>query len=404
MQDLFARLSDSIFSIDETLLVVLFISFTAVSLFLLCIFSFSLGKNRYQEHKLFRRWWYVLFILIGAFTVFLRISFLVVSMLVPRYKDFPYASHVVVLCLGITMLWFLFELRSKIHLPKGQKFYFYFQIFISFGNIFVFTALKMPLFILFGVEFVLVALSAFAKKLIPQIIVFLLMLVPFMLYARGASLQPDFTYASFLLLPADNWFSSFVHACIVLPFIFMAIRILISLKVWSRPNRGKNLRRFVIGSGSRTLVLLGISLISWGYMVAKGNALDREAGLNLVKSVDGSLSWTIKDGFEPWFNVKVRKQQTTALATNVLEFSSNMTIVSFDVSVSDSDYFPVLSSDCEYSMADSGTAVFSGVITPALSYVTNCRNCPVITIVAHTDKGKNDRPVLFELKDLEFED
>jgi hypothetical protein len=165
----------------------------------------------------------------------LTLGQLITKWIFPTWKTFPQFAIIVKFVISIFLFSIIYILRKKLKIPSRIFIYSYLLNIVSFVNFFVFAALDLPLIILFGLEFILIYISQGFKKPSLLILTTVFLILPFIPTLYGVFYNSDFQ--TLHLLVNGNIFVNIILSLLVLPFTFMVMRIILSIKLKHHSNK-----------------------------------------------------------------------------------------------------------------------------------------------------------------------
>lgn len=242
------------FWLDEKFTVISFSIIIFLSLFIICEFSFAFKRQKINFVEGFKSLWYFIpLCAIVTFLCFLAGQF--VSMAIVRnFRINPFSA----ISIKLFVAFFLYSSASLvfIYFEKNisDRVYSFLQLISALLNIFIFSTIDISLFYLFAIEYILVNISRYSKKLIYLELSFLMMLVPFVPYGYQIVLyaKPQAIIAFLSVTPKFNVF----FALGFLPFILMWMRIL--ARINEKNSKSHSKKRWIV---QNVLALFCVSMV-----------------------------------------------------------------------------------------------------------------------------------------------
>ncbi len=368
MQSFFQALSES----QETLHVALLISITAISLFALCGLSFMFGKKRNNNKTEFLKFFFLIPLWLLLLTIFVYIGQLITERILPDAEQYPLASQVMSGAFGVIGIGFIAELRSLVPIPETNFFYGYLMSILALINIEIFSAIHMPLVVMFSAEFIIIYLSRTSTK--PALIGLFLavMTIPFIpnFISKWQGNNPyllSFTsfYPSFKI--------SFLMSCIILPFLLQCVRYLIGRGLWHRIH-GSILKNAVTGTLSRSLFCFIVMIIVVVYV--NSHPVTSSAPSSL--SPADSASSTVYLHYEVSTNYAITEHR--------IILKSTTDVSRYDISISLPDKPQMLFSEQEYTEETNSVIHFTidnpESVSDTIFFTTTETDPGTVTVVA----------------------
>lgn len=241
--------------LSEKFSIILFISVAALSLFIICEFSFLRFFNlrslsRHVMKKCYQ---------IPAYAVLTSVSFFLgqyIAFGLNRLFGIDiYSQYAIKVFFAFLIISVSFLLFNRLKLIQTVNVYSYFIVVTGLFNIFLYSAVDLSLFYLFAAEYLIINLTQGIKRTFSLVIVFLLYAVPFLSYFIQLVLYADsMSLARMLICPM--WLN-IAFSFAFLPFEFLWFRILIRLNyIWQKIDSEKkgNIRQNLIAIGSAVFV------------------------------------------------------------------------------------------------------------------------------------------------------
>ena len=221
--------------ISESTLTLIFVSIIIFSLFSICLLSFMFGRRKLVHKKTMVKYWFIAPLFFMIVFLCLTLGQLITKWIFPTWKTFPQFAIIVKFVISIFLFSIIYILRKKLKIPSRIFIYSYLLNIVSFVNFFVFAALDLPLIILFGLEFILIYISQGFKKPFLLILTTVFLILPFIPTLYGVFYNSDFQ--TLHLLVNGNIFVNIILSLLVLPFTFMVMRIILSIKLKHHSNK-----------------------------------------------------------------------------------------------------------------------------------------------------------------------
>ena len=293
--------------IAEYVHVIILILITAATLFLLCGLSFLIGKKKSEHLKEFVKYGiYFPVIYGGAFLVILLAQALTV-LVIPDYTLFPVTAFCFKFLFSVLISFVIAELRFFIKLPKSNYFYSYLLTVAAFINIYIFSALDLPLLFLFSIEYLIIHFARPVKKT-PYIaaLTALILGVFYFPVIRNISVLSQSSLAAIVKsTPLVNFYES----CLLVILQLLLVRFAISIKHWYSDNA--SLKKFIIKEAV-WVSLLVITVLS-GLIIDKavlGNKREERLAATRMLSAERGV-------FNEDFELKTQKK----VLNNRIDFS-----------------------------------------------------------------------------------
>jgi len=315
------------YTISESTLTLIFIFIIIFSLFSICLLSFMFGRRKLVHKKTMVKYWFIapLFFLI----VFLCLTLgqIITKWIFPTWKTFPQFAIIVKFIISVFLFSLIYILRKKLKIPSRIFIYSYLLNIVSVVNLFVFAALDLPLIILFGVEIILIYISQGFKKPFLLILTTLFLILPFIPTLFGIFSNSDFQ--ALHLLVNGNFFVNLILSLLILPFTFMIMRIILSIKIKHHSNK-----KMIIKLCINISLLIGFSLATLFF----NNYLEKKYGTEKIETKYIESSNNL-------ISYELTAKENIGFYDNILTINSLENVIYYDIKIF-SDYpFPIYSAN-----------------------------------------------------------
>ena len=339
--------------LPETLFIIAFIIIAVFSLFVICGFSFFVGKNSVLKWQEFIRHGYRLPMMILTSGLALQLGQLITRTAVQHMILSPILQFGFKILFLFIFVSFIMILQFVLHSKTSLFIYGYHQTIISIINIFLFSAVDLSLLTLFTAEYILVYLFRPVKRIVPLICSGLVLFLPFMphliilwKYADAAKIQ------NLVYLP---FYQNMLLSCAVQPILIVWLRIFsrifVSVLQTGRRLTLKSVARLaaVILSIEQAVLLFFICL-SWllmKYRFIQSDARARSAAV--IESADRTAP----------AHLSVSVQDATFLdnATRQINIRSDIPAARYIITVQGNGAVPVYDSPYNFVQPDSRETV-----------------------------------------------
>ena len=217
------------FWITEKIFANVLIFIVAVALFLLCEVSFLFGTDSYKRRTAFFKTFAFIPVTIAVTFGAIEISQFIVGKII-AYKDLSIPRIIgikMLLTFVITSLFYIIQSRIFI-ISFSEKSFPYLIDTVEILNICIFSSIDVSFVLLFGLEYFLTYISRTLRSMVPLIVSIALMILPFIPYSIESLrfIPPENLYSVAICSP----FSNLLFCMVLLPFVFMWVRILIRKK------------------------------------------------------------------------------------------------------------------------------------------------------------------------------
>lgn len=326
------------FTISEFSLTLIFLSVVAFSLFSICVLSFMFGKQKKLHKKTMLKYWYIAPLFLAIALICLFIAQIITKKIFSVWEVFPHYAIIIKLIFACLIFSLFYILRKFLKIPSRAFVYSYLLNIVSLVNFFVFSALDLPLLLLFGLEFIIIYVSQGFKKTSLLTIATIFLLIPFFPTIYGIFAKSD----SHSLLPFinSNLFINLVLSLLILPFAFMIMRLILSVK------RKIHIKRQIIKLIIACSLIVGFSIVTSifsnnlmkKYNYGEHNIVFQETSIDLA-SFD--LSFKEDIGFR----------------SNVLKFASIGNVFDYEIKIFSDFAFPIYSSNYPFDFFETQNAV-----------------------------------------------
>ena len=209
---------------------------------------------------------------------------------------------------------------------------------VSVVNLFVFAALDLPLIILFGIEIILIYISQGFKKPFLLILTTLFLILPFIPTLFGIFSNSDFQ--ALHLLVNGNFFVNLILSLLILPFTFMIMRIILSIKIKHHSNK-----KMIIKLCINISLLIGFSLATLFF----NNYLEKKYGTDTIETKYIETSNNL-------ISYELTAKENIGFYDNILTINSLENVIYYDIKIF-SDYpFPIYSANYPFDFFQTNNA------------------------------------------------
>ncbi len=323
-----------IFTISESTLTIIFVSIVGFSLFSICVLSFMFGRRKTAHKKTMLKYWYIAPLFLALTLLCLLIAQILTKWIFPQYEIFPQYGILIKLAISTLIFCLFYILRKGLKIPSRAFVYSYLLNIISLVNFFVFSALDLPLLILFGIEFIFIYISQGFKKTFLLIFATILLGIPFIPTLFGIFSTGDFS--SLVFLVNGNFFVNLILSLLLLPFAFMIMRIILSVK------RKHHIRRQII-----KLIILIVVLLGFLTSVAIFNKFLEKK----YPSANNTILFVETENELASFSLD--SNDTIGFSDNKLTIQGLANILYYDISIHSDFIFPIYSANFPFNFLDS---------------------------------------------------
>lgn len=323
---------NTIFINEKTNIIALEI-FGILGIFFLCTFSFS-GRKRLKFKKAFLKSWYFV-------PLTLIVCFFSLELSEKVFKSFPIffdANPLILFCgkivFSVIAVSVLFGFILKFTKKLGNFIFGFLISVIAVINVFVFSVYDITLFYLFLIEFIVIYSFRNSNKLIPLLISLIFMALPFLPYAieilKNASL-----FEMRRIIFCSKW-QNVLLALIFLPFQFFWLKVLKSLKVFNT-KYVHSFKKTAFYTSISALIIIGIS---WIFIILLNQ-------FTFKKNISSENTIIVQSEAKS-FEANYSKDNYLHVSSEILTIESKIPALRYEVSLSSSDYLPVLDSVYDY--------------------------------------------------------
>lgn len=341
------RLGDREIWLNETFFVVCYLAVAAVSLFILCSFSFIAGKNTVKNWKDLGRTWYLVPATILMTAIALQFGQYIVFLISKRFILTPvlqFGIKLLISFLFVSIL-FIFEVFYK---GEYMPFVYGYQLTVmSIINIFIFSALDLSFFFLFTGEYLAIYLTRPARRLVPLMLSALCIFLPFIPYCLVLLKYADPGKLEHMIY--GRYVDNIFMACAVFPFFIMWLRFFSRLA-------GTRLQTVTIRTVLKvffTVTATGILLCALFFMLS--NILIKNHLLPV--STQEQKKTIITGGEDRTVQLSVADTAYLGITSRMLEIKSSKPAVRYIVSVTGENGLPVYDSVYPFTKTDTGNTV-----------------------------------------------
>lgn len=324
---------NSSFFLSEFTLTFIFIISVGVALFFICMLSFMFGKKALLRKKTMLKYWGLgpLFLILIVLSYYFS-QFIVLACL-SNYESNMLLAYLSKLILTLFFICLAFAFVKELKLPQKRYAYAYLMPVVSIANIFIFSAVHLPLLPLFIFEFFIAYFTQRIKKTYLLIIAFILMGIPF--YPTAVSLFSGIPPESLNIFVNSNFIVNILLSFISLPFMFMFRRIILSIKTKSfqkNKRKTKSLKSIYKIAIFFVLFLTVIIILIVQNQKIKNDFQIQEN--SFAKTPDENL-----------FDVQILQEQIFSTCKNLVTLTSNSKIDLYTVKIESTSDFPIYSAN-----------------------------------------------------------
>lgn len=327
------------FTISESSLSFIFVCIVCFSLFSICVLSFMFGRKKIVHKKTLVKYWFIapLFLIITLICLFL--GQLITKWLFPMWETFPHYGVIIKLGFAIFFYSLFYILRKKLRIPSRIFIYSYLLNIVSLVNFFVFSALDLPLLLIFGLEFILIYVSQGFKKPILLIISILLLFLPFIPSIFGIFSNSDFQ--AIQIFVNSNVLVNILLSLLILPFAFMIMRIIISFNLKHHSNK-----KLII----KIIINLGLIIIFSIFTIIFNNSLEKNFG---QKNTEIQFEITDKE----LISYSITTKEDIGFSDNDLTIYALANNIYYDINIYSDFPFPIYSANYPFDFFETTDAV-----------------------------------------------
>ncbi len=226
----FVQFFSRTFFVSERLLLLFILLVTTTVLFGFINFSFIKGAHKHIHKNELKKTWYLIPIIVIATGCSLFVSQIIVQALIPNDPTLALFSFAVKILFSILFMLLFSHLQYAAKLPLTGFIYAYTLSISAIVNIIIFSILEITLAPLFVGQYIIVQISQRMRKVVPIILSFLLMIVPYFPLVFNIVSANDILNVESIM--NAHFGMNILLACFMLPWQIMVIRILTRLKVW----------------------------------------------------------------------------------------------------------------------------------------------------------------------------
>jgi hypothetical protein len=363
--------------IGEQIFVIFFLALLAISLLILCGFSFA-GKNHDKHKADFIRSWFMIPLTIAVSVMTLEAAQWLCP-LIPVIKTaaplVQFSSKIAFSALFISLF---FIIQEQLRLPVAPFIYGYLISLMAIANIIIFCTVDLSLFILFATEYILIYLSRTANRIIPLFFSLFLLLIPFMPYTISIFNNADPLKISRIIFCSP--FGNFLLSCCLFPFYIMWLRMLVRLNLFGKAHR-LSLRTVII----RTLLSIGLLIVVLGTGISIFPRFVSNTKIT-IKNIKKVQFITSTEKNEP--SIRISDSHYMGMITRHIYIISKQQAVRYTIHIQGINNIPVYDSLYDYRITENThTAEFILPDFPPknmiLDYATNREDPVTITITAY---------------------
>ncbi|MCR4714730.1 MAG: hypothetical protein K5751_10205 [Treponemataceae bacterium] len=335
----FIRIGVKNIIIPEIVSTIILVVMTGIILFFLCGLSFAFGKKKDQHKTEFVKYWLLVPIALAVFTLVFYAAQLTAVKTVANWQNYPVFMIFYKVLLACCYFFIFSLLRHVIKIPCTDFIYGYLLTLTCFINVYIFSAIDLSLLIQFGTACFIAYLSRMTKKTSILIIFTLFIIAPVVFY--GVFSISYIQDESLLKISNASFLLNAIFAAIILPFMFMIIRIAVSTGVPGKlPGRKKRILIESITSISVTILIIVTVAIATRttepYQPADQAEITERSGI-MISSLR-----------------KERKKDRTDFE---ISLSSSYPVIRYDISASSETTMPFYYTDFPYEYSSSGEKI-----------------------------------------------
>lgn len=313
------------FFINERFFLLTGIILAIVTIFLLCMFSFTEKNSIKIKRELLKNLYFIpltLFVSTAGLLAGQAISFIFSNGLISN----PAIQFGIKILISLFFVSIIFIFHNFFRIPANILIYSYLIQFIALFNIFVFSFRDIMFFILFGIEYLIIFFSRNCKKNISLIIILILMQLPFLPYAdiilvRGEKIDLSSSIYSSLI-------QNFSIAIAIFPFQIIWLKILTNIEIFNR-NKGYSIRKTILLGTVSTVSILTFALCAMllisRFFFEPANKINKEKELNIAHNNKSTCT------------LAVQRHEFSGMATTQLKISSKENALRYMVYVASLD-------------------------------------------------------------------
>ena len=335
----FIRIGVKNIIIPEIVSTIILVLMTGIILFFLCGLSFVFGKKKDQHKTEFVKYWLLVPIALAMFTLLFYAAQFTAVHTVANWQNYPIFMIFYKLLLACCYFFIFSLLRHVIKIPCTDFIYGYLLTLTCFINVYIFSAIDLSLLVQFATACLIAYLSRMTRKTSLLIIFTLFITAPVILYGLFSLsyIQTD----ALLRISNASLTLNAIFAAIILPFMFMVIRIAVSTGVPGKlPGRKKRIIIESLTSISVTILII--------VTVALASLMTEPA------QPENSTEITERSGI---LMASLRKESKKDRTDFELVLSSSYPVIRYDISATSETTMPFYYTDFPYEYASSGEII-----------------------------------------------
>lgn len=310
---------------SETVCLGICMALAVLALFSLCAVSFTGKQGEQNKYDLIKNL-YMIPLTLAVSLLGLSVSQIILRKITGNFISNPVMFFGLKIIISMAFISFFYALHNILRLPTDIFIYSYIIQFIAIFNIFFFSLRDLMLFVPFTLEYIFVFIFRKRKGLANLIILFILMMFPFIPYAVDIlqkTKQEDF---SFLLL--TGFWGNFSVALALFPFQIVWLKILVRLNIYNKQKKYSALKLLRNGLVSTAAVLA----FCFAFMQAVYVLVYKP-----VKTAEEYSKILIKNDFSNLCSVKITKNEFSGMNTNHIRILSEKDALRYEVKLTSLD-------------------------------------------------------------------
>ncbi len=332
--------------ISEYALITVIIIVSGISLFLLCSFSFLVGKTTALRKEELQKTWYLLPVIIGSTAVFLHLAQFLTCLIFPSWQYNAAAAIIIKLAIGLVLLSLVSLAQYLFSFPLTSFIYGYLLLIIVFINVFLSTAVDISLFIPFSIEYLIVYATRSVKRKTSILAAAFLMTLPFLPYL--IFIDSDTRSTMILSFVRTSFAGNILFAFVAVPFEIMWIRIMVRMKLFGK-QKGVSLKQILIELAGTALIVV-LTALTVTLIRSKSNSEYYQKAQNSSIQTSTKSYLSLEAGRTFLFNK----------ANTSVQIFSSLPVVRYDIRIESQSLLPIYDANYPYdSLSKEGTALFA---------------------------------------------
>ncbi|MBO5137336.1 MAG: hypothetical protein J6B81_02415 [Spirochaetaceae bacterium] len=329
--------------IAERLIIVIYLIAGAIVLLIACGFSFG-KKTKLSKQNEFLKTWYIIPITLLLSVLSLFLGQIIAVKLSEFFGNSPILILLIKTIFSFLFVSLLFIILLKFKIPLSYVIYGYLLTLISIMNIFIFSSIDLILIFAFIIEYIIIYVTRLTRRTIPLLIATLLMLIPFIPYAKN--IYDNAETSKLMNLVATGFIGNLLYSMLLMPFQIMWLRILVRINVIGQHKKMSGTKIYM----TYALFLIALLAILIGSVATifliTDNQKENEkySSENIYFSELEVINETDSLQKDELITINTTKQEYLDLVFITLDLKSELPILKYEVLVSSDNNTPVYDS------------------------------------------------------------